>query len=219
MIMIVTAQILRDAVSDPTVYNDWIDRSVAEIEHDFMNSDFKAVMETVGPEGQFIDHFDGRIITPGHAIEAAWFIMMEAKQRGNDPRLLSIGKTILDWSWDQGWDAEYGGILYFRDVKGLPVQEYWHDMKFWWPQNEAIIATLLAYQMTGDEQYARRHQMIHEWTYAHFPDPEYGEWFGYLHRDGRRSVSLKGNLWKGPFHMPRMQLVCWQILEALRQGR
>ena len=97
--------------------------------------------------------------------------------------------------WERGWDEEYGGILYFVDVKGLPVQEYWHDMKFWWPQNEAIIATLLAYQLTGDEQYARRHQMIHEWTYAHFPDPEYGEWFGYLHRDGRvpsRSKAICG---------------------------
>ncbi len=219
MIMIVTAQILRDVVADPTLYDEWIDRCIAEIERDFMNPEFEAVMETVGPNGEFIDHFDGRMITPGHAIEAAWFIMMEAKHRGNDPHLLEVGRTILDWSWAQGWDEEYGGILYFRDVKGLPVQEYWQDMKFWWPQNEAIIATLLAYQMTGDEKYANWHQMIHEWTYAHFPDPQYGEWFGYLHRDGRVSVSLKGNLWKGPFHMPRMQLVCWQILEEMRAGK
>ena len=138
-----------------------------------MNPQFEAVMETVGPNGEFIDHFDGRMITPGHAIEAAWFIMKEAKHRGNDARLLEVGTTILDWRWALGWDEEYGGIIYFRDVKGLPVQEYWQDMKFWWPQNEAIIATLLAYQMTGDEKYARWHQMIHDWTYAHFPDPEY----------------------------------------------
>jgi N-acylglucosamine 2-epimerase len=215
MILIATAQILRDAVSDTTIYNQWIDRCIAEIERDFMSHEFEAVLETVGPSGEFIDHFDGRTITPGHAIEAAWFIMAESKHRGHDPRLLEIGRTILDWSWAQGWDEEYGGILYFCDVKGLPVQEYWHDMKFWWPQNEAIIATLLAYQMTGEEKYASWHQMIHEWTYAHFPDQEYGEWFGYLHRDGRLSVPLKGNLWKGPFHMPRMQLVCWQILEEM----
>ena len=213
MIMIVTAQILRDIVDDPTPYNEWIDQSILEIERDFMKPELKAVLETVGPNGEFIDHFDGRMLNPGHAIEAAWFIMQEAQYRGNDPHLIELGTTILDWMWGWGWDAEYGGIIYFRDVKGLPVQEYWHDMKFWWPQNEAIIATLMAYQMTGEEKYAQWHQLIHEWTYKYFPDPDYGEWYGYLHRDGRISVPLKGNLWKAPFHLPRMQLKCWQMLE------
>jgi N-acylglucosamine 2-epimerase len=214
MILIVTAQILRQASDDP-ICDEWIQRSIEEIERDFMKPEFEAVLETVGPNGEFIDHFDGRMLTPGHAIEAAWFIMQEAEHRGGDSHLLKLGLTILDWMWKWGWDEEYGGLLYFRDVKGLPVQEYWQDMKFWWPHNEGIIATLMAYQLTGDEKYARWHQMVHDWSYAHFPDPEYGEWFGYLHRDGRLSVPLKGNLWKGPFHLPRMQLRCWQILEQL----
>ena len=54
--------------------------------------------------------------------------------------------TILDRSWDWGWDKEYGGIINFRDCKNLPPQDYSQDMKFWWPQTEAIIATLYAYQ-------------------------------------------------------------------------
>jgi N-acylglucosamine 2-epimerase len=54
--------------------------------------------------------------------------------------------------------------------------------------------------------------MIHNWAYKYFPDPEYGEWYGYLHRDGRLSTRLKGNNWKGPFHLPRMQLYCWKLL-------
>jgi N-acylglucosamine 2-epimerase len=141
--------------------------------------------------------------------------MEEAQHRGGDARLIKLGTSILDWMWKRGWDDEYGGIIYYRDVKGLPVQEYWHDLKCWWPNNETIIATLMAYQLTGDEKYARWHQMVHDWSYAHFPDPEYGEWFGYLHRDGRISVPLKGNMWKGPFHLPRMQLRCWQILEQM----
>ena len=119
--------------------------------------------------------------------------------------------------WERGWDKEFGGITYFVDAKGYPVQEYWHDMKFWWPQNEAIVATLLAYQLTGDEKYARWHQEIHDWTYRLFPDPEYGEWFGYLHRDGRLSSTIKGNMWKAAFHVPRMQLVCWQLMEELKR--
>ena len=92
-------------------------------------------------------------------------------------------------------------------------------MKFWWNHNETIIATLLAYELTGDEKYARMHQQIHDWSYAHFPDSEHGEWFGYLHRDGSIASTLKGNLWKGPFHLPRMLLTCSQICERLTQNQ
>ena len=215
MVMIVTSQILRAATGDP-LCDEWIERSISEIERDFMKPDLEVVMETVGPNGEIYDHFDGRLLNPGHSIEAAWFILEEAKYRENDPRLIKMGTTILDWMWKRGWDEEFGGIIYFRDLKGLPVQEYWHDMKFWWPQNEAIIATLMAYQVTGNEKYARWHQMIHDWAYRHFPDPEYGEWYGYLHRDGRISHQMKGNIWKGPFHLPRMQLMCWRILEEMK---
>ena len=217
MIMLNTAQQLRQIAAEPDKYTTQIDGFVDEIEHYFMKPELQAVLESVAPDGQaMLDHFDGRLLCPGHAIEAAWFMLAEAKYRGGDRRLRQLGTTILDWMWPWAWDEEYGGIIYFRDVKGLPVQEYWQDMKFWWPQNEAIIATLLAYQMTGDEKYARWHQLAHEWAYTYFPDPEYGEWHGYLHRDGRISVPLKGNLWKAPFHLPRMQLVCWQTVEEMR---
>ena len=217
MISIVTAQELRENLDDPG-YTGPIDKFIEEIERDFMKPEFEAVLETVGSKGEFLDHFDGRLLCPGHAIEAAWFILNEAKIRASDPALIALGTRILDWMWEIGWDKEYGGILYYRDVKGLPVQEYWQDMKFWWPQNEAIIATLLAYQLSSDRKYELWHDLIHEWVYDHFPDPEHGEWYGYLHRDGRISVPLKGNLWKGPFHIPRMQLYAWQILEELISG-
>jgi len=210
MITIVTAQELRESIDLPEA-NEWIDRSINDIRTFHLKEDLNCVMETVGVNGEIIDHFDGRTLNPGHAIEGAWFIMLEGKTRG-DASLIRMGCQMLDWMWERGWDKEHGGMLYFVDVKGLPVQEYWHDMKFWWPQNEAIIATLLAYQLTGDSKYADWHAMIHDWTHSHFPDREHGEWYGYLHRDGSVSSRLKGNLWKGPFHMPRMQLVCWQIL-------
>jgi N-acylglucosamine 2-epimerase len=87
-------------------------------------------------------------------------------------------------------------------------------MKFWWPQNEAIIATLLAYLITGNEKYAGWHKQIHEYAYEKFLDKENGEWFGYLHRDGRVSVSLKGNMYKGPFHLPRQEWVCSRFIQV-----
>ena len=210
MILMVTAQVLRENLG--TDVDALIDRIVDEVRRDFINEEFRCVMETVGPAGELIDHFDGRTLNPGHAIECAWFIMHEAKARGGDGDLLALGTKMLDWMWQIGWDQEYGGMLYFRDVKGLPVQEYWHDMKFWWPQNETIIATLLAHEMTGEAKYEKWHRLAHDWAYAHFPDKEHGEWFGYLHRDGRVSSTLKGNLWKGFFHHPRMQWYCWQLM-------
>ena len=127
------------------------------------------------------------------------------------PALFGVGHAgtlILDWMWARGWDTEHGGLLYFTDLRGLPVQEYWHDMKFWWPHCEAIIATLLAGKLTGETRYAAMHAQVHEWSFAHFPDREHGEWFGYLHRDGSIAQRAKGNMFKGPFHLPRMLWFC-----------
>jgi N-acylglucosamine 2-epimerase len=214
MILLNTAQVLRDTLnSDQAV--PWIDWSIEQIRRYHLNDQHRAVLETAGPDGDLIDHYDGRMLNPGHAIEGAWFILREARHRGGDARLIELGTRMLDWMWAWGWDEQFGGILYFRDVRGLPVQEYWHDMKFWWPQNEAILATLFAFCLTGQPRFAQWHAQIHDWAYRHFPDAEYGEWYGYLHRDGRISSTAKGTMWKGPFHLPRMQLIGWRLLEDL----
>jgi len=219
MIGIATAQEIRENLGDLTISNAtctaWINRWISEIEQDFLKPGLEVLLETVTPEGGLIDHFDGRMINPGHAIEAAWFIMHEGHWQKDEGKI-RLGLTILDWMWKRGWDEEYGGLFYFRDVKGLPVQEYWHDMKFWWPHNEAIIATLLAWKLTGDKKWQDLHRLVHKWSFEHFPDPDFGEWYGYLHRDGTPSVRLKGNMWKGPFHLPRMLWYCLSLLEADR---
>jgi len=217
MITIITAAELRQSTmlenADPL-----IDQSVQRIVQFHLKPEIECVMETVGIDGQIIDHFDGRTLNPGHAIECAWFIMWEGMLR-NDDGLVQTGCQMLDWMWARGWDDQYGGILYFVDVYGHPVQEYWHDMKFWWPHCEAIIATLLAYCLTGDEKYATWHRQVHRWAFEHFPDAEQGEWFGYLDRTGRVTSTLKGNMWKGPFHLPRMQLLCAQIARRAIGGQ
>ena len=216
MITIVTAQELRANLGENPVLTGWIDRCIDEIQRWFVKPDIRCVMESVGPGGEIVDHFDGRMLNPGHAIEGAWFIMHEGKYR-NDTGLVRLGCDMLDWMWERGWDSEYGGIFYFRDVYGKPVQEYWQDMKFWWPHDETIIATLLAWQLTGDQKYARMHRLVHDWSHRHFADPKHGEWYGYLHRDGRVSVPLKGNLWKSFFHHPRMQWYAWQLCEEVEK--
>ena len=216
MIGIATAQELRKNLNDES-YSFYIANWIKEIDKYFVKHEKKMVMENVDLQGKVINHFDGRLLNPGHAIEAAWFIMDEAIYRGNDQKLVKLGTTMLDYMWEIGWDKEYGGIFYFRDPKNLPVQEYWHDMKFWWPQNETIIATLLAHKLTENLKYLEWFQAVHKYTFDKFPDPEFGEWFGYLHRDGRISVTLKGNLWKGPFHIPRMHLKVWKSLKTMEK--
>ena len=212
MIMINTAQQLRDTIGDERC-DEWISKWIREIETDFVKDDIRCVMEQVAPDGSIIDHIDGRTLNPGHAMEGAWFILQEARYRNNDPQLIALGCRMLDYMWERGWDKEYGGIFYFRDVYGKPVQEYWQDMKFWWPHNEVIIATLLAHLVTGDQKYADWHQQVHQYAYQHFHDKEHGEWYGYLHRDGTVAQPAKGNLFKGPFHLPRQEWFCRQVLK------
>lgn len=213
MIMINTAHQLRETIGDPRC-DEWIEKWIAAIENDFVKDDIKCVMEQVAPDGSIIDHIDGRTLNPGHAIEGAWFILHEALYRGSDQRLIDLACRMIDYMWERGWDKEYGGLMYFRDVYNKPVQEYWQDMKFWWPHNETIIATLLAYLVTGKEKYAEMHRMVHDYSYSHFPDKENGEWYGYLHRDGRIAQPAKGNLYKGPFHLPRQEWYCMRLLNS-----
>ena len=217
MILINTASRVRRVIADPAL-DAQIDRSIGLIRTCFMHPEFEALLETVGPHGEFIDTCNGRTINPGHCIETAWFLMDEARHRG-DASLLETALTILDWSWRWGWDELYGGIINFRDCRNLPPQDYSQDMKFWWPQTETVIAALYAYRATGEARYLDMHRRVSEWAYARFPDARYGEWYGYLHRDGTVAQPAKGNLFKGPFHVPRMMiyghLLCREIVASL----
>ncbi|MBF1267476.1 MAG: AGE family epimerase/isomerase [Porphyromonadaceae bacterium] len=217
MILINTAARIREAI--PAVeLDEQISLSIDTLQRYFIHPEFEALLETVGPNGEFIDTIVGRTINPGHCIETAWFLLEEAKYRGGDAQLTEVAVKILDWSWKWGWDKEYGGLINFRDCKGLPVQDYSQDMKFWWPQTEAIIATLYAYEATGEERFLHMHQQISDWTYAHFPDTEYGEWYGYLHRDGSVAQPAKGNIFKGPFHIPRMMIKGFMLCRDMMQS-
>ncbi len=200
---------------DPTTdYDTAINRCVDEILTHFVDHDRRCVLETVAPDGGIVDGPDGRVMNPGHAIECAWF-MLDIAQRRGDGTLVQRVLPIVDYALERGWDTEHGGLLYFVDIDGRPPVQLEHDMKLWWPHNEALIALLYAYRATGEQRYADDFLKVHEWTFNHFPDREHGEWFGYLHRDGSLSTPLKGGTWKGPFHVPRCLLLCWRALEAL----
>ena len=205
MILVVTCQILREIDTErKEYYTKIIDDSIAEIKL-LYHPEYKAVFENVNPDGTVAKGSRGRLVNPGHSIEASWFLMNEASYR-DDKELMEFALSILDWSFELGWDYDLGGLRYFVDVEGKPVQALEWDMKLWWPHNEMLIAFLMAYKHTNEQKYLDKYQLVHDYTFSHFKDEEYGEWYGYLHRDGSVSTDLKGNIFKGPFHIPRCEL-------------
>ncbi len=208
--------VLKKVIDAPEL-DEQLRESLRLIERYLINPEYKTILESVDEQGNLIDTIAGRVINPGHCIETSWFLM-EAARLFDDPKHVSdLGVRIFDWDFEWGWDEEFGGIINFRDCKGFPPQDYSQDMKFWWPQCETIIASLYAFLLTRDEKYLEIHKKVSDWAYSHFADKEYGEWYGYLHRDGSVAQAAKGNIFKGPFHVPRMMiksyLLCVEILK------
>lgn len=216
MMFINVAASIRKSISDKRL-DDQIENSIVELQRYFMNNEYKTLLECVSLDGDMIDTCAGRSINPGHCIETAWFILEEAKYRNWDKKLVEVAETIFNWAWKWGWDEQYGGIINFRDCRNFPHQDYSQDMKFWWPQCETIIATLYLYVATGNEKYLDLHKQIQEYTFNHFPDRDNGEWYGYLRRDGSVAQHAKGNIFKGPFHVPRMMIVSEKLCNQIVQ--
>jgi len=180
----------------------------------FWNSDLRVVFENVRPDGGFdLDSMQGRHLNPGHALEAMWFIM-NAAARAGDTELVGRASDVALAELEFGWDPEHGGVFYFMDALGKPHLELQWNMKLLWVHNEALVAAAMAYKLTGRYEMAQWFQRIHDWTWAHFPDPEYGEWFANLDRQGNPTHLLKGGKWKCFFHLPRMLLICSALFDG-----
>ena len=203
-----------ESLSDTFDIESLIDTCVNEVMVDFYNEEYDITLENVKPDGSFSDTFEGRCVNPGHVIESMWFIMDIAERRKDKQLMkLAVDRTIRTLSY--GWDEKYGGILYFMDVKNYPPQALEWDQKLWWVHVETLIALLKGYHHTGDSRCLEWFNKVHEYTWSHFPDPEFGEWFGYLNRQGEVLLPLKGGKWKGCFHVPRGLFQCSKILAKL----
>jgi N-acylglucosamine 2-epimerase len=194
--------------------NEFVPEVIHEVMDVFYQPEHGLILENVNPDGSFNNSFEGRLLNPGHAIESTWFIMDLAK-RMNDPALIDKAVTILLNTLEYGWDKEHEGIFYFMDIKGAPPQQLEWDQKLWWVHVEALVALAKAYALTGNEQCAAWFERVHNYTWKHFRDEEYGEWFGYLNRRGEVLLPLKGGKWKGCFHIPRALYQVAATFEAL----
>lgn len=215
MILLNVASIMRDADPENSQeYNTIISRLIEDIKC-FYKPEYSSMFENINADdnGVVLNSAPCRVINPGHDIECSWFLLKEGITR-NDEELISFATTVFDNAFEFGWDEKYGGILYFKDVLGLPVEAYEHDMKLWWPHNEAIIASLMLYKHTKNQKYQEIFYKIQEYAFEHFSDPQFGEWFGYLRRDGNPTEPpCKGHTYKGPFHVMRMLAICMMLIE------
>ena len=216
IILNVISILLRVDPEHKAEYEDRAQQCVDEIFKYFVKPDMKCLLENVGPNGEVRTNYtEGRIVNPGHDIEGVWFLLEHAKRTG-DAALVEKCEEIFNWAINAGWDHEYGGLLYFIDALGLPPEAYEHDMKLWWPHNEILIASLMLYRDTGKEAYLDWFLKTLDYCKAHFSDPEFGEWYGYLRRDGLPTMpSTKGSTFKGPFHLPRMLVLVDGMLSEL----
>ena len=203
---------------EPLLDKDFLDRTIATCVHEVMDVFYRPelglIVEHLGTDGQLVDCMDGRLLNPGHAIEAMWFIMDLGKRLG-DKALIEKAVQIALQEVEYGWDKQYGGIFYFMDRLGHPLQQLEWDQKLWWVHIETLITMIKGYELTGNEKCLEWFERVHEYVWSHFMDPEHPEWFGYLNRRGEVLLTLKGGKWKGCFHVPRGLMQVWQSLERI----
>ena len=188
--------------------------TVQEVMGNFLDKDTGLMYENVTPEGKHLDCFDGRLINPGHGIEAMWFVMDIANRSGNKDlinRAVDVVLNILNF----GWDKEYDGIYYFMDAQGHPTHQLEWDQKLWWVHLETLVALLMGFNLTKKQECWEWFARVHNYTWQNFSDDAYREWYGYLNRQGEVLLNLKGGKWKGCFHVPRALYLCWQQLQIL----
>jgi N-acylglucosamine 2-epimerase len=198
----------------PSLVEETLRRCKHEVMEVFLDKESNLIYENLTPDGKKQDSFEGRLINPGHGIEAMWF-MMDLASRTSDRDLMERAKEVTLRLVEYGWDADFGGIFYFLDMKGKPPLQLEWDQKLWWVHLETLIALAKAYQLTGDERCREWFIRVHDYSWGHFSDPDHGEWFGYLNRRGEVLLPLKGGKWKGCFHVPRAFYQIWKTLEKL----
>jgi N-acylglucosamine 2-epimerase len=202
----------------PGTFDRALDACVDEVFAPFLDGERQVLHEHAAPDGAKLDCFEGRLLNPGHGIEAMWFIMDIAERRGSRPLAERAVEVVLR-TLELGWDDEMGGIFYFLDAHGHPPQQLEWDQKLWWVHVEALVALLKGYRLTGREACWSWYERVRAYTWGHFPDPECGEWYGYLNRRGEVLLPLKGGKWKGCFHVPRGLYLCMRELEKLGAGQ
>ncbi len=198
-------------------FNKYAEQFLSEIMNTFLDKERLLIRENILTNGNQLDSFEGRLINPGHGIEGMGFVMDIANKQGRK-EVINQAVEIIISTLEFGWDKEHGGIFCFMDAKGKPPLSLEWDQKLWWVHLEALVSLVTAFSLTGDKRCWVWFEKIHQYTWSHFPDAAFGEWYGYLSRQGNPLLPIKGGKWKGFFHVPRSLFRIWKVLEELKKG-
>lgn len=154
----------------------------------------------------------GDDISYGHDIELSW-LLVEAAEVLGDPALVARAKplslAIAQVTDAQGIDRD-GGVFNEGNAHGLT-----NTNKDWWPQAEAAVGFLNAYQLSGERRWFDASKRTWSFIEKKFVDRKSGDWHESLSRDGTVLPRPKLSVWKCPYHNGRACLELIERLEAL----
>ncbi len=181
----------------------------------FVSSDRGLLLERIAVDNSEYPSPLGTTVVPGHVIEDMWFQIHIARETGNKKRIQEACH-LMKRHVELGWDDIHGGLLLAVDADGGDEVAWdYHDAKLWWTHTEALYGLLLAFEQTGDIEFLDWYDRIHEYSFAHFPMKEHGEWTQKLNRDGTPLDAVVAFPVKDPFHLPRALIYCLEVLDRL----
>ncbi len=201
--------------------NPRIDTCIDAMLHLHLKPERRLLLEWIGADASQLPGSRGRWVNPGHMIEGGIFIIHEAIHR-RDAELKQHGLDLIRWGFDCGWDREFGGIFNDIDGDGKPIMGHTAllaDSKLWWQHAEALYGLALAHRESGDPWYWEQYRRVHDYSFSHFADPEFGEWYGMLDRTGRPINRAKGMERKNAFHIVRNFFWCSRLKPGDNRGR
>lgn len=186
-----------------------------EIFRDFHRPEFDLVVEFVACDGTRLATAEGRTVVPGHVIEGMWFNAHLAKLPGQTGQHVSEAFRLILRHLDIGWDrSNGGGLLLAVDAENRPdVAWRFADSKLWWPQTEALYATLLGWSATGQPAFIDWYERLWRTCLDHFVDWQNGEWRQKLTRTFQPFAETVALPVKDPFHLPRSLMLQIELLE------